>query len=84
MIWIILAALGIPIRLVVGGLGAAADASLPVKALGEHPASIRLRLDDGSVVAVAAPEEAAALLAGPFGANTVQAKEESVLQEAVS
>jgi hypothetical protein len=37
-----------------------------VKLKGDHPVSIRLRLDDGSVVEVAAPEYARELLAGPF------------------
>jgi hypothetical protein len=37
-----------------------------VKLKGDHPVSIRLRLDDGSVAEVAAPEYAREMLAGPF------------------
>jgi hypothetical protein len=37
-----------------------------VKLKGDHPVSIRVRLDDGSVAEVAAPGYAREMLAGPF------------------
>lgn len=39
-----------------------------VKRMGDDPVVMRFRLDDGSILALCAPNDAASLLAGPFSA----------------
>jgi hypothetical protein len=50
----------------VAGVDAPITSAPDVKLKGGDPVSIRLRLDDGSVAEVAAPEHARQALAGPF------------------
>jgi hypothetical protein len=50
----------------VAGVDAQITSAPDVKLKGDHPVSIRLELDDGSVVEVAASKDASQTLAGPF------------------
>lgn len=92
MIWVVSGAVSLPIWLLIGGLlGALAHAdALPVRDVqgpvtrqsgvklhGGEPVSIRLSLDHGSLVEVAAPASSTPLLSGPFLAFEAQRLEEA-------